>query len=467
MAQRVARRRRGSKPRAVNAEQRRAQQQRVGATIRAGIAQVVQQSVEGALQAEVTALLGRAKYARRQAAPAEAAAVRCEHCGQAWRPRLRRAGSYPRTLLTSVAAVRVRVPRVGCRCGGTVRVAFTTITPYVRSWGDVEERARELAGLCLSLQDMRQVLAWSSGQPVACSTLQHWEHQAATLAEAVRQGPLGRVPPVVQLDGVWVKLLVPTGKRYQDRQGRDRPRVRRRKAVLLVAYAVDPVTGERWILDWEQAEAEDEASWVRLLERLRTRGLSTVTGFTLFIHDGGSGLDAALNLVDFGPGVLRQRCLFHVLQNVRDAVKGEGLPRAAKRERRRELLQDAAAIWAGGTRPTLQRARQAFVAKWREREPTAVATLERSFGATLAYLEAQERGRERGEHWEARYLRTTSALERVNRALRRKARQVGAFQAEQGLTAALGLVIARLHLRRDAPPHELWTEVLEQGLLAA
>jgi hypothetical protein len=62
---------------------------------------------------------------------------------------------------------------------------------------------------------------------------------------------------------------------------------------------------------------------------------------------------------------------------------------------------------------------------------------------------------------------TTSALERANRALRQKARQAGVFHSERGLVAALALVIAHRRLGPGAEPDDLWTEVLEAGLLAA
>src|SRR5206468_11174402 len=133
----------------------------------------------------------------------------------------------------------------------------------------------------------------------------------------------------------------------------------------------------------------------------------------------------------------------------------------------REVLRDAAAIWQATDRTEAYRRRAAFRAAWAEREPAAVATLERVFPATLADLDARERGRERGQAWHPRHLRTTSALERVNRALRHKARQVGVFQAERGLVAGLALVIAHRGLGPDTPADDLWTEVLELGLLAA
>jgi hypothetical protein len=379
-----------------------------------------------------------------------------------------RAGSYERTLLTIPAAVRVRVPRVGCICGGTVRVEFATIAPYERSWGDVQAWARELSGLCLSLGDTREVLAHASGRTVARSTVNGWVHQVAELAEAVRGGPLTRVPAVVMLDGVWVTLLEPTGEEGLDAQGRRRAKKRRRKVVLLVAYGVDPVSGEHWVVDWERASGEDEASWRRLLERLQQRGLRTDAGLTLLVHDGSSGLDAALDTVHLGPGLLRQRCVFHILRNIRDAIRGEpGMDRAAKRARRQAVLKDAAPIWTVTDRAEAQRRRQAFRTTWQAREPDAVATLERSFGSTLGYLDALTWARERGDTWQPRFLRATSLLERLNRAIRQKARQAGAFQSDQGLAAAFALVVTHRHRLPDQPADDFWAEVLDARLLSA
>ena len=468
MSRRVARRRGWRKAARVGRAERRAAQVAVQEPLKADLGLVVRRAVERALAAEVTGLLGRDRYERRRCAtPARTAAV-CSRCRHGWTTRLRRAGSYERTLLTVPAAVRVRVPRVGCICGGTVRMEFETIAPYERSWGDVQGWARELSGLCLSLGDLREVVARQSGRAVARSTLNGWVHQVADLAEALRGGPLARVPPVVMLDGVWVTLLEETGAEGTDAQGRRRPGKRRRKVVLLVAYGVDPTSGEHWVLDWERAPGEDEASWRGLLERLQRRGLRTDAGLTLLVHDGSSGLDAALDTVHLGPGLLRQRCIFHVLRNVRDAVRGEpGMDRIAKRARRQDVLRDASAIWDTTDRAEVQRRRQAFRATWQAREPAAVAALDRAFGATLAYLDALAWARERGETWQPRCLRATSLLERLNRALRQKARQVGAFHSNHGLAAAFALVVTHRHRLPDQPPDAPWTDVLQTRLLSA
>lgn len=325
MSRRVARRRGQRKLQRVGRAERRAAQAELEATLQAEIADVVQRVVEQALADEVTALVGRERYERRQVATPERTTAVCSGCQIGWATRLWRAGSYERTLLTIPAAVRVRVPRVSCICGSTVRVEFTTIAPYERSWGDVQAWAREVSGLCLSLADIREVVAHENGRTLARSTVNGWVHQVADLAEALRQAPVTRVPPVVMLDGVW--------------------------------------------------------------------------GTT--------------------------------------------------------------------DRAEIQRRRQHFRATWRDREPAAVATLDRLFPKTLAYLDALAHARERQEVWQPRCLRATSILERFNRAIRQKARQAGAFHSERGLAAALALVVTHRRRLPDQPDDAPWTQTLEARLLSA
>jgi hypothetical protein len=198
VAQTVARRQRRRKLARVSRQQRQTAQRQVRAGLLVEMRRVVSSAIERALAAEVTALVGRERYGRRKCAPPGGGAVgACSRCGPIWRRQLVRAGSYRRTLLTVVAAVVIRMPRLGCRCRGTVRWEYTTVAPYERVWGDVQERARHLAGLCLSLRDVSEVLALDNRQPLARSTLNGWVQQAGgagrgAAQRAHRARPTGR-----------------------------------------------------------------------------------------------------------------------------------------------------------------------------------------------------------------------------------------------------------------------------------
>lgn len=448
------------------AAERRAHQQSVKREIMAGVGAAVTLALEQALREEIAALLGRSKGQRRELADLTSVEAICTGCGSSLRRDFYRAGSYSRGLLTGPAYVNIRVPRLSCVCGGSVSFEFALFAPYQRVWFDLRERARQLAGLCLSLRDSVEVLAAENGERLAIGTINGLVNETAALAESFRSGPLGSIPAVVVLDGLWVKLLEETEREYTDKQGRRRRRKRRRKVPVLVAYGIDPRTGQKRLLDWEQGREEDRESWQRLLERLERRGLSADRGLRLFVHDGSAGLEAAFEEVYFGEGVRRQRCVFHKLRNVAKAVQGEeGMSRQEKRQRREEVLKGAARVYGGADRAEIEERLRGFGEEWREREPEAVLTLQRGFEATLAYLDVQAEARRAGEEWAARYLRTTSALERVNRALRQKFRQVVIFHSEKGLQAAVQLVIA--HRGLAGVSEQCWLELIEEGLMAA
>ena len=76
----------------------------------------------------------------------------------------------------------------------------------------------------------------------------------------------------------------------------------------------------------------------------------------------------------------------------------------------------------------------------------AVATLRRDIRLTLTYyqLRLDQPG------WQRRFLRTTSRLERFNRALRKRCRTAGAYHSDDGLQAMIAQT-ADLAFQADAP----------------
>jgi len=462
----LSRKQKTCKKRRIEPRERRQHQNKLQGRIDEAARKNSQQIVEASLREEISESLGRAKGQRRNLEDQTEVEASCNRCGTHYRGRFYRAGSYKRGLLSFEACMTIAVPRVSCVCGGMVDFEFLDLVPYGRTWFNVEERARELAGICVSLRDGVQVLAWGNKQPLAIASVSKMVNETARLAEAFHAGPLGRVPAVVMLDGVWLKLLCPTGEEYTDKKGRRRQRVKKRKFPLLVAYGVDPVAGERWLLDWERGRDEDEESWRKLLERLLKRGLDSERGLELVAHDGSKGLEKALELVYLGDGVEYQRCIFHKLLNVRRDVAGEeGMNPNELRERRKEIVAEAARVYDGESEAEVRQALQGFCTKWRKKEPGAVATLERGFERTIVYLKVQERARCRGQEYSRECMRTTSPLERVQRHFRQKARQVLIFHSEAGVAASIQLVIGHHHLADPSSQH--WARQLEEALLAA
>jgi transposase-like protein len=261
-----------------------------------------------------------------------------------------------------------------------------------------------------------------------------------------------------------MRVMKPNGRVRRDRKGRKRQRKGLFWVPVMVALGLWPEESRKRILDWEvgKGPGEDAESWLKLLTRLEERGIRGANGLRLIIHDGGAGLEEALDEVHFA--ALRQRCLFHKLRNVLraitfpDEVKGE-----AARCLRRLILQEASAIWQAADKESARQRQEAFCLRWAQSQPQAVETLCRDFADTLTFYDVLAWAAERGQAWPVAWLRTTSPLERVNRSYRRKLRQMVIAHSEIGLQAVFYQATIRIEHSWAGDLHG-WTGFIEQLL---
>jgi len=166
------------------------------------------------------------------------------------------------------------------------------------------------------------------------------------------------------------------------------------------------------------------------VQRLWERGVKLETGLQAIVRDGSEGLEQALDYV-YGSALVQQRCIFHKLRNVSD--KCVGLDRAGKKSE----LPQAAAVYEATSASEARARLAAFGEQWRPTQPQAVTTFEREFEQTIHYYALEGMVRE--------VVRTTSRLERTNRELRRKLRQVGCFSSPKGAEVAVYIQVTRLN----------------------
>ncbi len=170
---------------------------------------------------------------------------------------------------------------------------------------------------------------------------------------------------------------------------------------------------------------------------LETRGLYV----ELLIHDGNNGLRATLDLMY--PHIPHQRCLFHKLRNLWQAIQPPPhATREAARAFKRRLMQSLRSILFAPTLNDAIRLRDAFRHQWQATQPKVVAILDRAWSETVAFFRILARF----PTWPRHYLQTTSLLERVNRMLRRLFRAAGAFHSPAGVLAAASRVLSPLRL---------------------
>jgi len=209
-----------------------------------------------------------------------------------------------------------------------------------------------------------------------------------------------------------------------------------KKRSVLCAYGITLV-GKREMISFRQADAESEAQWEAFLRDLYDRGLHGKQ-LRLVVTDGGAGLHSALETVY--PYVSRQRCWVHKLRNV--ATK---LPKREKDS----CLKGAKLIYqAGNIREAIVRFRE-WSREWRSNQPKAVKCIEEDLDELLNFLACPKAHQ--------RKVRTTNAIERAFREVRRRTRPMSCFQNSDSVDRIIYGVICHLNASWEVKPLEEFT----------
>lgn len=394
------------------------------------------------LEMEITRFLGRDPYQRRRHAQGQESQVKCSKCQSRARQKFRRNGYYRRGLVTRYGHTQLGMPQLKCECGGNVRFDFKTVRVRQRFGADVQVFVQQEYQAGQSYRQIKTKLEERLHSSVGLRTLNKQVLAVDQGIKACKTWEKGEVPPVVRFDGLWLTVMFETGEVRQDRLGRVRPVKQAKKIPILAAQGVWPATGRTELIAWMQAEGEDEKSWQTFMERLWESGLTPDHGLKLVVSDGGTGFEAAYQNVYWS--VLRQRCVFHKLQNLAHALNlAQEVDPQTKKKFSTDFLRSVSRIWQAEDKTQAIRLYQAFCEKWQKTQPKAIQTLQRDFEATLAFYDAQEYAETQGEQWPAHHLRTTSPLERMFREFRRRFRQAVLFHSNAGLHAATTQIAAR------------------------
>ena len=297
-----------------------------------------------------------------------------------------RNGTYRRGLVTSYGYLgMLEVPR--CRKKGFKTKVFRC---YQRRWKEVDEYIQGIFIAGVSTRETGLVLKKLMDYKPSASTVSAVIKLLDPAVKQFHRQPLTDSYRYLFLDGVWVKV---SGYKVV-------------KKVLLIAYGVKH-DGTREIIDYRLALSESEREWGGFLSDLYRRGLTGDT-LKLLIIDGGKGLRAAVDMVY--PHIGIQRCWVHKLRNVSLRL------RARYRE---ACLAQAKKIYAAKChREALARLRS-WVRRWQIDAPEAVVCLKKDIEELLTFFGENQK------LWIK--LRTTNAIERTIRELRKRIRPMCSF----------------------------------------
>ena len=318
----------------------------------------------------------------------------------------RRNGCYRRWLLTELGAIELAVPRT------RTFSALKVVRAYARRAKDVDRMI--LACLLLGLSTRKVALALLAvlGRPVSAATVSAVARQLDGAVAAFHRRPLMDLYRVLVLDGVVLRRKTGAGALA-------RP--------ALVALGLRP-DGRKEVIDFRLAHAESAAQWELFLGDLIRRGL---TGERLEMRcvDGGSGLLAALPTAY--PEVPVQRCWAHKIRNILNKVR---------RPDQAAIKASLHRIMNARTLPGAWSAARRFADRWQVLYPKAVDCLRADLGDLLTCF--------RYPTLEARKaVRTTNAIERRFREVRRRTRPMATFQDNTSMDRILFAVF--MHENRN------------------
>ncbi len=295
-------------------------------------------------------------------------------------------GSYPRHLLTEIGDLVLRIPRT------RTASAISVLKRFARRTLPVERLILLAFLLGLSTRKVGQALLPILGEPVSSSTVSEISRQLDQAVKAYHQRKLSDAYEVLLLDGIVLKRKTGVGTQ---------------KRTVLVALGIRP-DQKKEVIDFRQVRSETPSACEGFLHSLYERGLLG-QNLKLIVVDGGKGLDAALSLV-YGD-VPVQRCWAHKTRNVLNSVKKVD----------QELVKkDLQRISHASCLRNAQKAAQRFISRWKTLYPKAVKCLSQDLPELLSFLRIKT-------SLPHSTLRTTNAIERKFREVRRRTRPMGVF----------------------------------------
>jgi transposase-like protein len=308
----------------------------------------------------------------------------------------RRNGCYRRHLLTALGDIELSVPR-------TRRFSPTSVVrAYARREAEIDRVILAGFALGLSTRKVGETLLALLGQKVSASTVSRVAKTLDAAVAAFHRRPLQDRYKVLMLDGVVLSRKTGAGAL---------------KRPVLVALGLRP-DGRKEVIDFRLAGSESAAEWERFLTDLYRRGLAGER-LDMICGDGGQGLIAALPVVF--PVVPLQRCWAHKIRNVLDKVRQADQP-ALKRALHK--------IMNAANAPAARAAARRLADRFGDAYPKAVACLRNDLDELLTCFRYKTPAQRKA-------VRTTNAIERRFREVRRRTRPMGAFQDKTSMDRIL------------------------------
>ena len=315
-----------------------------------------------------------------------------------------RNGYRERTLVTSVGAINLRIPKLRrgsyfpedllVRYSRVDRAVIAAVSEMVTNGVSTRKAGRVAASLGIDRMSASQVSRICGALDEIVADL-----QGRDLSDVAF--------PYVWVDATYVKC-------------RDGGHVSSCALVTAIGAGSD---GYRRLLGLDAVDTESHAGWLAFLRSLRERGVGGVLCVTSDAHE---GLRRAIEEVF--PGAAWQRCVAHLMRNAASC--------APTRQKRAAVLAILHAVFDERDPALVRELYRLACGEMAGICPRAADLLEDAEADALAYLDFP--------YAHHRRLRTSNVQERANREIKRRSRVVQVFPSRRSLIRMLGAVLSEM-----------------------
>lgn len=333
------------------------------------------------------------------------------HLASAYRDQVpdRRNGSYVRHVLTELGDIILSIPRTRCFSPRGV------VAAYARRAKEIDQLILTCFLLGLSTRKVGIALFSILGEKISPQTVTRAAKTLDGAVKAFHGRPIAVPFRALILDGIVIKRKTATGTL---------------KRPVLVALGIR-ADGKKEVIDFRLAKSESGAEWRTFLADLVNRGL---TAPEAICADGGEGLISILPEVY--PNIPFQRCWAHKARNILDKVP---------RKKHAAVKKGLRKIYAANTLFEAQTAAKRWARSWMEKYPKAVKCLQDDVEDLLVCFQFDDPDFRKT-------IRTTNAIERRFREVRRRTRPMGVFSDRTSIERILYAVLMYENINQGVYP---------------
>ena len=364
------------------------------------IRNLIQQTLQEALEAELEEFLGYSKYERTDSDNY-------------------RNGYIPKTVKTDLGEVEIKTPRD--RKGQFQPKAVGKRQTMI---DDLENKIVALYAKGMSTRDIQELLSDMYGMDISPTLISKITDRLLPKIEEWQNRPLDRIYPVIYTDSIFYKVRQ-DGKVIQ-------------KAVnVVIGINKD---GYKELLGFWLSETESASYWVKVLNDLKSRGVEDVLIFSV---DGLAGISKAINNVY--PQADVQRCIVHQVRNSLRYVPWK---------ERKQVANDLKQVYQASTIEEAKIRLDEFEERWSDKYPHIAKSWRANWEELMTYFDYPVEIR--------KLLYTTNIIESVNSKLRKATDGKRVFPSEESLFKSLYVVAVELEKKWSRKPIAGWGRIYGQ-----